>query len=459
MSMIDPRARAGTGQGQQPVVRPVRRRVRGRGGRVRRLPGAAGGAPASAVDDVGDDAGEQIAYEYDDLDADARFIIDRVLADAGIVHAWEGTSLVVAPYDSGGRPAARRRRRPRRGHRRRHRRRPAGEEGVEQVVYDLEDWDADRRAELDGRLEAEGIAHAFDETGDLVVLEADEDRVDGIIDAIDYPDQLEAEAGDAGGLDAVEALGNLFVATDRLVHDPSDTDGTLAAVDSARVIADMPTPFGFGPPMWAELCRGRRPPRAARDRGRDRRRRSGPRRRRDAAHRPAPVRVARSRLARLARCSSPSSRSSTTGPSHPRVAWRSGTGTCRSTPRPGSAPCCSVPSPRSPEELDAEDRGALRRLMAHVEAGGWITVQVRHRFQTDTHGLARRGGLRGTGDSVELDVDGVGTPLQLTLASVYAAGQLAPEVRPRVLDVIRRGLAWRGPVRPAAYRHLAGPPI
>jgi hypothetical protein len=96
--------------------------------------------------------------------------------------------------------------------------------------------------------------------------------------------------------------------------------------------------------------------------------------------------------------------------------------------------------------------------MAHVEAGDRIAQpQVRHRFQTDTHGLARTwAGLRGTGDSVELDVDGVGTPLQLTLASVYAAGQLAPEVRPRVLDVIRRGLAWRGPVGPAAYRHLAG---
>ena len=65
--------------------------------------------------------------------------------------------------------------------------------------------------------------------------------------------------------------------------------------------------------------------------------------------------------------------------------------------------------------------------MAHVEAGDRIAQpQVRHRFQTDTHGLARTwAGLRGTGDSVELDVDGVGTPLQLTLASVYAAGQLA----------------------------------
>jgi hypothetical protein len=210
--------------------------------------------PPLGVDDVGDESGEQIAYEYDDLDAEGRFVIDRVLADAGIVHAWEGTSLVVAPYDSdevdrlldaaadldedaGGDVDD-----------------ALLEEGAEQVVYDLEDWDADRRADLDGRLEAEGIAHAFDETGDLVVLEADEDRVDQIIDAIDFPDQLDADTGDgAGGLAAVDALGSLYVATDRLVHDPSDPEGTLAAVDSAQAMAAMPTPFGFGPPVWTEL--------------------------------------------------------------------------------------------------------------------------------------------------------------------------------------------------------------
>ena len=110
------------------------------------------------------------------------------------------------------------------------------------------------------------------------------------------------------------------------------------------------------------------------------------------------------------------------------------------------------------EELDGEDRGALRRLMAHVEAGDRVLQpQVRHRFQTDTHGLARTwAGLRGTGDSVELDVDGAGSPLQMSLACVYAAGQLGHAVRPRVLDVVRRGLAWRGPIGPATYRHLAG---
>ena len=78
------------------------------------------------------------------------------------------------------------------------------------------------------------------------------------------------------------------------------------------------------------------------------------------------------------------------------------------------------------EELDGEDRDGLRRLMHRLEHGERVPQpQVRHRFQTDTHGLARTwAGLRGEGEGLELDVDGDGSPLQLTLAAAYAAGQL-----------------------------------
>ena len=111
------------------------------------------------------------------------------------------------------------------------------------------------------------------------------------------------------------------------------------------------------------------------------------------------------------------------------------------------------------EDLDPEDRDKLRRLMTRIEVGQRVPQpQVRHRFQTDTHGLARTwAGLRGDADGPELDVDGNGSPLQLTIAAVYAAGQLTDDaVRQRTLDVIRRGLAWRGPISPATFRHLAG---
>ncbi|MGH9139300.1 MAG: hypothetical protein ACRD0G_20005 [Acidimicrobiales bacterium] len=110
------------------------------------------------------------------------------------------------------------------------------------------------------------------------------------------------------------------------------------------------------------------------------------------------------------------------------------------------------------DDLEAEDRDGLRRLMQRLEAG-WRAPQpqVRHRFQTDIHGLARsHTRLVGRDEQLELDVEGAGSPLQLTLAAVYAAGHLPASVRPRVYDAIRRGLAWRGAVTAATYRHVAG---
>jgi hypothetical protein len=255
MGMIDPRGQGGSGSGGEGLWCALC----GAGYVAGRAECADCGVPLVenpplSPDDIGDDDGEQTAYEFADLNEEERFVVDRVLADAGVVHAWDGTSLVVAPYD-------------------------ADEvdrlldgaadldehEGVdvddvllddeaEQVVYDLEDWDADKRTELDGQLEAEGIAHAFDETGDLVVLAADEDRVDAIIDAIDFPDQLDADhdAPDEG-LAAVEAMGALFVAVDRLKNDPADTTGTVDAVDAARRVAEHRTPFGFDPGAWDDI--------------------------------------------------------------------------------------------------------------------------------------------------------------------------------------------------------------
>ena len=198
--------------------------------------------PPLLPEEVGDEDGDQLAYELDDLDTTDRLAIDRELAMKGIVHAWDGTTLVVAPWDQ-------------------------DEVGViidgdgdleldddgDQVVYEIDDWDKARRAELIAQLEASGIAHGFDDDGNLVVLAADEDRVDEILDAVENPDQLAPEPDRAGALDAVETVGALFVAADRLKNDPSDSEGTIAAADAARSMSSMAPPFGFAPPLWEQL--------------------------------------------------------------------------------------------------------------------------------------------------------------------------------------------------------------
>jgi hypothetical protein len=110
------------------------------------------------------------------------------------------------------------------------------------------------------------------------------------------------------------------------------------------------------------------------------------------------------------------------------------------------------------EELDHEDHDAVRRLLGQLEHGQRIVQpRIRHRFQADHHGLARTvGRLLGGDESFEFDFDGNGSPLQMTLAAIYAAGQLPLSVRPRVFDVVRKGLLWRGPVGPSLIAHLSG---
>ncbi|MEY2421509.1 MAG: hypothetical protein QOI95_1576 [Acidimicrobiaceae bacterium] len=110
------------------------------------------------------------------------------------------------------------------------------------------------------------------------------------------------------------------------------------------------------------------------------------------------------------------------------------------------------------EEFDADDYDELLMLMAQLEHGRRVVQpRIRNRFQTDQHGLGRTvGRLVGGGDSLEFDFDGSGSPLQMTLAATYAAGQLPMSVRPQVFDVLRKALRWRGPIGPSLITHLSG---
>ena len=110
------------------------------------------------------------------------------------------------------------------------------------------------------------------------------------------------------------------------------------------------------------------------------------------------------------------------------------------------------------EDLDDDDYDALLVLMAQLEHGQRIVQpRIRNRYQTDKHGLARTvGRLLGDGEKLEFDFDGAGSPLQMALAATYAAGEYPLNVRPRVFEVLRAGLRWRGPIGPSLITHLSG---
>lgn len=102
----------------------------------------------------------------------------------------------------------------------------------------------------------------------------------------------------------------------------------------------------------------------------------------------------------------------------------------------------------------------LERLSHQVERGYRIPQpRLRHRFQTDHIGLNRRL-HRLVGDAgsmhLELDLSDGTSPGPQVLAAVYAAGRLPVESRGPVMRLVRRGLAWRGPVDDSILQVIAG---
>ena len=211
--------------------------------------------PPVAVEQIGDDDEGQVAYELDELDVDDRFTIDVALRDLGIAHAWDGAALVIREADEEAVDAIV----DRTGE-------AAGLDEGDQIAYDLEGWTDDQRAELGDLLVQARIPFEWDESGELVVLEADEERVEILVDSVEFPDQLpvdddggdgdaDTDEGGAGddGLTASDTLSELFVAADRLMHDPDDHEGVLALVDAARLAESLAVPYGFAPGVWKDL--------------------------------------------------------------------------------------------------------------------------------------------------------------------------------------------------------------
>lgn len=108
--------------------------------------------------------------------------------------------------------------------------------------------------------------------------------------------------------------------------------------------------------------------------------------------------------------------------------------------------------------LDTADRRELLRLASDVELGRRVPQpRLRHRFQVDRIGL-QRSVHRVTADRagrLHLDLDHHrGTAAQHALVAVYASRMLGDAGRVAVIESVRRGLRWRGPLGPALIDHL-----
>ncbi|CAN5800655.1 hypothetical protein BH24ACT3_BH24ACT3_08970 [soil metagenome] len=194
--------------------------------------------------------GDQLGYELGEWSTEARVLLERLLVGKGVLHTWETATLVVRADDEAHVDSL-----------------LAQVEATEdpvldpdepQLVYEMEGLAEAQRAQIADALTTEGVAHGWDDVDDLVVYERDEQRVEEILDDVEYPDALPPDEGDGDddggdGLVAQYTLSKLFLAGDRLMRDARDHQGVLALVAAADTVESLAVPYGFAPGVWTDL--------------------------------------------------------------------------------------------------------------------------------------------------------------------------------------------------------------
>ena len=110
-------------------------------------------------------------------------------------------------------------------------------------------------------------------------------------------------------------------------------------------------------------------------------------------------------------------------------------------------------------DVDRDFHDDYLRLLHQLQRGERIPQpRLRHRLQEDVVGLTRtRHALeRRDGKLSFLFQANRGRPEQFVLAAAYVAGRLPYSDRPAVMDIIRKGAAWQGPVDGRLIAHLTG---
>lgn len=185
----------------------------------------------------------QLAYECNAWAAESRDLLDSLLTTKSIPHVWQGTTVTVREEDE-----------------------QAVDDLIDEVlaaagpvldpsqpraVYAVGAWPVSLQTELVDALAVEDIAYEWDENGDLVVLESDEEAVSVILDELPDPDDDGVSSDD--GVALHELFDTVFMSADRLSKHPTDASATVSIVDAADLLGQVALPFGFEPAQWRTL--------------------------------------------------------------------------------------------------------------------------------------------------------------------------------------------------------------
>jgi hypothetical protein len=185
----------------------------------------------------------QIAYDCAAWSGESRGLFESLLSSHDIPHAWQGTTVTVREDDeeqvddlvddvlASARPAL--------------------DPSAPKLVYEVSVWPVALQTELLEQLTAADVPYEWDEQGDLVVRESDEDEVEAVLALLPDPDDSAVSSDD--GVAVHEVLDRAFMAADRLRSHPTDASATVQVVDAAGQLEQLALPFGFEPAQWRRL--------------------------------------------------------------------------------------------------------------------------------------------------------------------------------------------------------------
>lgn len=141
-----------------------------------------------------------------------------------------------------------------------------------EAAYEVADWPAHARVVLSTALGDRAIRSRWEPGPLLVVLEADADIVEELLDELEdeessnvgtdgdevdgFDDGGDGRSGadaEGDGVVAQGAMGDLFVAADRLMHEPWDEAVADDLFEASDVVEASRAPFGIAPESWVQI--------------------------------------------------------------------------------------------------------------------------------------------------------------------------------------------------------------
>jgi hypothetical protein len=147
---------------------------------------------------------------------------------------------------------------------------------VDEVVYELDDWPVSARVELTAALADRGVPSRWEPGLTLAVREIDDDVTESLLDELEesaagghgtptgrelvveaegvvVDDAVFDDDDDDDGSVAQAAMADLFVAADRLMHEPDDEVVAAELGLAAGIVDDSATPYGIEPELWEKI--------------------------------------------------------------------------------------------------------------------------------------------------------------------------------------------------------------